>query len=141
MRISDWSSDVCSSDLKRFGNAILSRHPILEHDWKALEPLDDFRSIFHVRLAIDGRGINVYDTHLHLTEGGAAIPSTQVADARRYTAATDHGPTSVLAGALIASMQAPDPHPLRRPFLTPSPALHHVRTRRPYGKSVSLRVG
>src|SRR3546814_6036286 len=80
MRISDWSSDVCSSDLKRFGNAILSRHPILEHDWKALEPLDDFRSIVHVRLAIDGRGINVYDTHLHWTEGGGAIRAEQVAD-------------------------------------------------------------
>src|SRR3546814_13798674 len=85
MRISDWSSDVCSADL---------------HDWKALEPLDDLRSIVHVRLAVDGRGINVYDTHLHWTEGGGAIRAEQVADALRYIAATDDGLPSVLAGAI-----------------------------------------
>src|SRR3546814_122556 len=91
---------------KRFGNAILSRHPILEHDWKALEPLDDFRSIVHVRLAVDGRGINVYDTHLHWTEGGGAIRAEQVADALRYIAATDDGLPSELAGGLTASMRS-----------------------------------
>src|SRR3546814_2150088 len=49
------------------------------------------RSIVHVRLAVDGRWINVYDTHLHWTEGGGAIRAEQVADALRYIAATDDG--------------------------------------------------
>src|SRR5690606_20928014 len=76
---------------KRFGNAILSRHPVLAHDWKALEPLDDFRNIVHVRLAVGGREFNVYDTHLHWTEGGGAIRAEQVADVLRYIDATDDG--------------------------------------------------
>src|SRR3546814_3383613 len=90
MRISDWSSDVCSSDL----------------------------------LAVDGRGINVYDTHLHWTEGGGAIRAEQVADALRYIAATDDGLPSVLAGDLNASMDAPELQPLLGPFLDAYAALH-----------------
>src|SRR3546814_12331528 len=85
MRISDWSSDVCSSDL--------------------------------------GRGINVYDTHLHWTEGGGAIRAEQVADALRYIAATDDGLPSVLAGDLNASMDAPELQPLLGPFLDAYAAL------------------
>lgn len=109
---------------KRFGNAILSRHPILAHDWKALEPLDDFRNIVHVRLAVGGREINVYDTHLHWTEGGGAIRAEQVADALRYIAATDDDLPSVLAGDLNASMDAPELQPLLAPFLDTYAAMH-----------------
>jgi endonuclease/exonuclease/phosphatase family metal-dependent hydrolase len=109
---------------KRFGNAILSRHPILDHDWKALEPLDDFRNIVHVRIAVGGREINVYDTHLHWTEGGGAIRAEQVADALRYIAATDDSLPSVLAGDLNASMDAPELQPLLGPFLDAYAAMH-----------------
>src|SRR5690606_7678177 len=109
---------------KRFGNAILSRHPVLDHDWKALEPLDDYRSIVRVRIAIGGRGINVYDTHLHWTEGGGAIRAEQVADVLRYIAATDDGLPSVLAGDLNASMDAPELQPLLGPFLDAYAAMH-----------------
>ena len=109
---------------KRFGNAILSRHPILAHDWKALEPLDDFRNIVHVRLDMGGREINVYDTHLHWTEGGGAIRAEQVADALRYIAATDDGLPSVLAGDFNASMDAPEVKPLLGPFLDAYAAMH-----------------
>lgn len=109
---------------RRFGNAILSRHPILAHDWKALEPLDDFRNIVRVRIAVGGREINVYDTHLHWTEGGGAIRAEQVADALRYIAATDDGLPSVLAGDLNASMDAPELQSLLGPFLDAYAAIH-----------------
>lgn len=109
---------------KRFGNAILSRHPVLAHDWKALEPLDDFRNIVHVRLAVGGREFNVYDTHLHWTEGGGAIRAEQVADVLRYIDATDDGLPSVLAGDLNASMDAPELQPLLGPFLDAYAAMH-----------------
>ena len=85
---------------KRFGNAILSRHPILDHGWKALAPLDDYRNIVHVRIAVDGRELNVYDTHLHWTEEGGAIRARQVADVLGYVAATAGDAPSVLAGDL-----------------------------------------
>src|SRR3546814_2625047 len=86
-----------------------------------------FRSV-HVRLAIEGRGINVYDTHLHGTEGGGAIRAEQVADALRYIAATDDGLPSVLAGDLNASMDAPELQPLLGPFLDAYAALHPGRS-------------
>lgn len=109
---------------QRFGNAILSRHPILARDWKALEPLDDFRTIVRVRIAIDGREINVYDTHLHWTDQGGAIRAEQVGDVLRYIAATDGGLPSVLAGDLNASMDAPELQPLLAPFLDAYAAMH-----------------
>jgi len=109
---------------KRFGNAILSRHPILAHDWKALEPLDDSRNIIHARIAIDGRELNVYDTHLHWTEAGGAIRAQQVAGALRHIADTDDGLPSVLAGDLNASMDAPELQPLLGPFLDAYAAMH-----------------
>lgn len=109
---------------RRFGNAILSRHPILAHDWKALEPLDDYRNIVHVRIAIDGREVNVYDTHLHWTEQGGAIRAEQVADALAYIDATAGGAPSVLAGDLNTSMDAPELQPLLQPFADAYAAMH-----------------
>ncbi|GAB3303856.1 endonuclease/exonuclease/phosphatase family protein [Luteimonas notoginsengisoli] len=109
---------------QRFGNAILSRHPILAHDWKALLPLDDFRSIVRVRVAVDGRQVNVYDTHLHWTEQGGAIRATQVRDALAYIARTAGDAPSVLAGDLNASMDAPELQPLLGDFLDAYAAMH-----------------
>jgi len=109
---------------KRFGNAILSRHPILAHDWKALEPRDDYRNIVHVRIAVDGREVNVYDTHLHWTEQGGAIRAEQVADALAYIDATAGGAPSVLAGDFNASMDAPELQPLLVPFADAYAAMH-----------------
>jgi len=109
---------------QRFGNAILSRHPILAHDWKALAPLDDYRNIVHVRVAIDGREVNVYDTHLHWTEQGAAVRAEQVADALGFIGATAGEAPSVLAGDLNTSMDAPELRPLLGPFLDAYAAMH-----------------
>jgi endonuclease/exonuclease/phosphatase family metal-dependent hydrolase len=109
---------------RRFGNAILTRHPILGRDWRALEPLDDYRTIARVRIAVDGRQINVYDTHLHWTGQGGAIRAQQVGDALRYISATDDGLPSVLAGDLNASMDAPELRPLLASFLDAYAAMH-----------------
>ena len=97
---------------KRFGNAILSRHPVLAQGWKKLAPLDDYRTIAFLRIAIDGQAVNIYTTHLHWTEAGGAIRATQVADALDFIADTRDGLPSVLAGDLNAPMQAPELQPL-----------------------------
>jgi endonuclease/exonuclease/phosphatase family metal-dependent hydrolase len=65
---------------RRYGNAILSRLPILETDTKTLEPLDDFRTALRVRVDFDGRPIDVVNTHFHHTAEGAAIRARQAAD-------------------------------------------------------------
>lgn len=109
---------------KRFGNAILTRHPVLAHDWKPLGPLDDYRNIVHARIDAGGRAIDVYDMHLHWTEAGGAIRSVQVADALRWIRSHDDGTPSVLAGDLNASMDAPELQPLLGPFLDAYAAMH-----------------
>lgn len=65
---------------RRYGNAILSRLPILETDTKKLEPLDDFRTALRVRVDFGGRPIDVVNTHFHHTAEGAAIRARQAAD-------------------------------------------------------------
>lgn len=64
--------------VRRYGNAILTRHAILAHDGTLLAPLDDYRSLAHVRLAIGTRTLDVYATHLHHTPEGGGIRRQQV---------------------------------------------------------------
>lgn len=65
---------------RRYGNAILTRLPILEQDWRKLEPLDDYRTALRVRVTAGGRAIDVVNTHMHHTAGGGAIRARQTAD-------------------------------------------------------------
>lgn len=65
---------------RRYGNAILTRLPVLEHDWKRLEPLDDHRTAVRARLDFHGRAIDVVNTHFHHTAEGGAIRARQAAD-------------------------------------------------------------
>lgn len=109
---------------KRFGNAILTRHPIIAHEQHALEPLDDYRNILLVRIEFHGRPLNVYDTHLHWTPEGGAIRATQVADALAWIERTRGDAPSVLAGDLNAGMDAPELQPLLGRFVDAYAALH-----------------
>lgn len=109
---------------KRYGNAILTRHPILAHEQHALEPLDDFRNILLVRIDFHGRPLNVYDTHLHWTPEGGAIRATQVADALAWIERTRGDAPTILAGDLNADMGKPELQPLLTPFLDAYAAVH-----------------
>ncbi len=68
----------------RFGNAILSRYPIIEDNWVALDPLDDFRTAIHARVEVDGNIIDVYNTHLHNAAVNTHIRETQLQDVRSF---------------------------------------------------------
>ncbi len=74
----------CSTDpegaLRRYGNAILSRLPILESDWKKLEPLDDFRTALRVRVSHGGRPLDIVNTHLAWQQDAQAVRARQIAD-------------------------------------------------------------
>lgn len=65
---------------RRYGNAILSRLPVLQHDWKKLEPLDDYRTAIRVRVAFGGRPVDVVNTHLAWQADAAAVRARQIAD-------------------------------------------------------------
>ncbi|MDR7192834.1 endonuclease/exonuclease/phosphatase family protein [Luteimonas terrae] len=92
----------------RYGNALLTRLPVLEQDATALEPRDDSRSMGHARLRFDGRPLDVYFTHLHHTPEGAALRRRQLEDARAFI--QRHGDTapSIVLGDFNAPVSAPE---------------------------------
>lgn len=65
---------------RRYGNAILSRLPVLAHDWKTLEPLDDYRTALRVRVDAGGRAVDVVNTHLAWQADAQAVRARQLAD-------------------------------------------------------------
>lgn len=65
---------------RRYGNAVLTRLPVLEQDWKRLEPLDDYRTAVRVRLDFHGRALDLVNTHFHHTAEGGPIRARQAAD-------------------------------------------------------------
>ncbi len=93
---------------QRYGNAILTRRPIVAEHWTRLQPFDDSRTALHLRIAIGDRVLNVYTTHLHWTEGGGAIRQRQVADLMRFIADTADGAPSLVAGDFNAIAAAPE---------------------------------
>ena len=92
----------------RYGNALLTRHPILARQQKALEPLDDNRTAGMLRIDLEGRTVNVYVTHLHWTEEGSAMRARQMVDLKGFIDATSEGLPSVVAGDFNASANAPE---------------------------------
>ncbi|MFO8028525.1 MAG: choice-of-anchor D domain-containing protein [Cyclonatronaceae bacterium] len=64
----------------RFGNAIVSRYPITETNFRALEPLDAYRKVVHARISVDGQPLDVYNTHLHNPGDATETRKTQIRD-------------------------------------------------------------
>lgn len=95
---------------QRYGNAVLTRLPVLARDWKALEPLPDSRSAGRVRLGFQGEPVDVYFTHLHYrnTPEGAEIRARQVADLMAFVEATRAGHPAIVAGDLNATSGSPE---------------------------------
>ena len=93
---------------RRYGNAILTRHPILAEGWRALRPWDDWRVALHVRIAVGGRPLDVYATHLHYTSEGSAIRARQANDLVAFVDATARGDATLLLGDFNAPYVAPE---------------------------------
>ena len=65
---------------RRYGNAILSRLPVLAHKSKKLEPLDDYRTAIRARVDVGGRTVDIVNTHLAWQPDQTATRAQQVAD-------------------------------------------------------------
>lgn len=65
---------------RRYGNAILSRLPVLQHDWKKLEPLDDYRTAIRARVTLGGRPVDIVNTHLAAQPDAGAVRTRQISD-------------------------------------------------------------
>jgi endonuclease/exonuclease/phosphatase family metal-dependent hydrolase len=114
---------------KRYGNAILTRHRVLHTGGRNLEPADDYRTVAHVRIAFDGRPIDVYDTHLHHTREGGAIRAAQIRDLLAYIDSTRGDGAVVLAGDFNAELGTPEMRLLEARFTDAFRALHPSATR------------
>ena len=83
---------------RRYGNALLTRWPVEAHVSTALAPREDSRSMGWAQIRFDGQPINVYFTHLHAGQGGAAIRRQQLEDAVRWIDATAGDAPSLVLG-------------------------------------------
>ena len=101
---------------RRYGNAILSRFPVLSLDWKPLQPTDDYRTVAHARIALGGRTVNLYATHLHYKPEGGAIRKRQIDDLLAYIDASADGAPSIVAGDFNAPEHAPEFAQFRQRF-------------------------
>jgi beta-glucosidase len=101
----------------RYGNALLTRHPVLRRDDVRLEPAADSRTAGLLRIDMRGQPLNIYATHLHHTAEGGAIRERQLADLMDFIARTAgdapswrrSGLASVTASACCIPMPAPTP--------------------------------
>lgn len=75
-----FSSTDAEGAPRRYGNALLTRLPVVQHDWKTLEPLDDYRTAIRARVTFAGRNIDIVDTHLAWQDDAQAVRARQIAD-------------------------------------------------------------
>lgn len=97
---------------RRYGNAVLTPHPILVEEWKALRPLGDYRTALHLRLAIGARRLDVYATHLAWEPDRGATRREQVEDLLAWRAATAGDGASIVVGDFNVPADAPELAPL-----------------------------
>lgn len=65
---------------KRYGNAILTRLPVIEVARRKLEPLSDYRTAIRVRVRTDAGPVDVVGTHLAWKPGQGPVRAQQLAD-------------------------------------------------------------
>ena len=95
---------------RRYGNAILTRHPVLASDWAPLRPREDARTAAHLRIDVEGRPLNVYVTHPNYRDDaeGERMRRQQFGDLRDFIARTAGDAPSVVAGDFNAASDRPE---------------------------------
>ncbi len=86
------------TDEKRFGNAILTKHPVLEMEQKKLEPYQDYRVVVRLRIQWNGKPVSIYCTHLHYGYDDENVRMEQVQDLNKYIHQTAYTDPVFLAG-------------------------------------------
>ena len=96
--------------IRRYGNAILTRHPVLVRDWTPLQPFDDSRTTGLLSIDIDGHPLNVYATHLHHedTPAGARKRADQLTDLLKFIHRSAGDATSLVAGDFNVAAGRPE---------------------------------
>jgi endonuclease/exonuclease/phosphatase family metal-dependent hydrolase len=113
---------------KRYGNAILSPHRILETHEMELEPLDDYRVAAHAHLDLLGRSLHVYVTHLHHTKEGSDIRARQIEHLLHFIDDTRGAEALLLGGDFNAPPDARELLPIRDRLIDAYAAVHPEKT-------------
>ena len=90
---------------RRYGNAILSRLPVLAEDRRKLEPLKDYRTALRIRIEADGRPVDMVVTHLAWQPDAGPVRARQVADLTTWL--PEDGTPLVLMGDFNAELSDP----------------------------------
>lgn len=111
VHFASWSR---AGSVRRYGNAILTRAPILARDHQLLEPPEDERVVVHARIAPAGDTLDVYCTHLHhtRTEAGVTMRAAQIRDALDFIDATRGDGPVLFAGDFNATAGAAEMAPV-----------------------------
>lgn len=125
---------------KRYGNAILTPHPVLAAGTRNLAPTDDYRVVAHVRFEWRGRAIDAYSTHLHHTPRGRAIRATQIRHLLAWVDSTRGEGPVVLAGDFNCELGSPEMKPITSRYLDAFWAVH-PRARRADAVTFNKRFG
>lgn len=88
---------------RRYGNAILSRLPVLAHASKRLEPLNDYRTAIRTRVQVAGRAVDVINTHLAWQADQAPVRAQQIGDLMGWT--PDDGTPLIVMGDFNAGQE------------------------------------
>lgn len=101
----------------RYGNALLTRHPILAQGSERLEPLADSRTVVYLRIDLHDTPADVFATHLHAGEQGGATRTRQAERLLEYVRATAGEHATVITGDFNADVDSPEPAPLAGTFV------------------------
>jgi endonuclease/exonuclease/phosphatase family metal-dependent hydrolase len=64
---------------RRYGNALLTRLPVLTEASTRLQPLDDYRTALRLRVTVQGRPVDVVVTHLAWQDDAGSVRARQIA--------------------------------------------------------------
>lgn len=95
----------------RYGNAIITRLPIIETDTKKLEPLSDYRTAIRLRVRSGANTIDIVNTHLAYQADAGPVRTQQINDLIGWLP-TDNIPLVVM-GDFNAPLAEPALIPLR----------------------------
>lgn len=109
---------------QRFGNAILSRYPIEATNFRALNPLNQYRKVVHARVNVDGHTVDVYNTHLHNAQFDNHIREEQIAHMLEFIDETNSGGLIVVTGDYNANPDWPEMSLMYEGFTDVYPLFH-----------------
>lgn len=111
---------------RRYGNALLTRAPMLGWDWVRLRPLQDSRTAGHVRIDVAGHPVALYVTHLNYRDDadGARMRSEQLQDLLAFIDRTADGAPAIVMGDFNATSNRPEITALSARFANAYDALH-----------------